>query len=50
MLLNKKSYRYNSETNICKTKRVSIVESQATLLRIAKVEENASKDTYRVNN
>lgn len=50
MLLNGKSYHHNSEINICKIERVLIMKSQATLLKIARVEENAFKGTYWVNN
>jgi len=50
MPLNERNYRYNSEINICKTKHVLIVKSQAILQEIVRVEENAFKDIHQVNN
>lgn len=50
MSLNGKSYYYNSEINTYKTKCILIAKSQVTLLGIARVKENAFKDTYQVNN
>ena len=49
MLYIEKNYYYNSKTSIYKIELVLIIRSQATLLRIIRVEENTFKIYLKSN-